>query len=76
MAKVFAILMMVAGIWVGVELFTEGRAGAFGGRLAPLFGMDETEIAQDAPLGHRAGGSVAEAHRDSENRLDRLLTGE
>ncbi len=34
MARVIGILFIVAGIWVGLEVYTEGVEGAFGGMFA------------------------------------------
>ena len=34
MAKAFAILLIVLGVWLGLEIFTNGTEGAFGGVFA------------------------------------------
>ena len=34
MAKVFGILMIVIGVWIGLEIFTKGMDSAFGGLFA------------------------------------------
>jgi hypothetical protein len=31
MGKAFGIAVMVVGLWVGIEIYTEGMSGAFGG---------------------------------------------
>ena len=31
MGKAFGIALMVVGLWVGIEVYTEGMSGAFGG---------------------------------------------
>ena len=36
MAKAFGILLIVLGVWLGVEIFTNGMDGAFGGVFAEL----------------------------------------
>ena len=37
MAKVFGILLIVLGVWVGLEIYTKGTHGAFGGIFAGAF---------------------------------------
>lgn len=34
MAKIFGILLIVLGVWLGMEIFTKGTDGAFGGIFA------------------------------------------
>jgi hypothetical protein len=34
MGKIFGILMLVIGVWIGMEIFTKGTEAAFGGLLA------------------------------------------
>jgi hypothetical protein len=34
MAKAFGILLIVLGVWLGLEIFTKGTDGAFGGIFA------------------------------------------
>ena len=41
MGKAFAILLIVLGIWMGLEIYTKGSDQAFGGALAWLSG-DQT----------------------------------
>jgi len=38
MAKVIGILLLVLGVWVGIEVYTNGTQQAFGGALAWLDG--------------------------------------
>jgi len=40
MGKAFGILLIVVGIWVGLELYSEGTQNAFGGLFVKL-GMEE-----------------------------------
>jgi len=40
MGKAFGILLIVLGIWVGLELYTEGTQNAFGGLFVKL-GVEE-----------------------------------
>ncbi len=71
MAKVFGILLIVLGIWVGLEIMTNGSDGAFGGLLAKT-GMVDAET-PPAPPTQRAANAVDEAYRAGENRVDRQL---
>lgn len=70
MGKAIGILLIVTAIWVGLEVYTEGVNGAFGGRLAFL----GPETADQAPEEHRWAGERAadafEAARD--RRIDRV----
>jgi hypothetical protein len=34
MAKIFGVLLIVLGVWLGMEIYTKGMDGAFGGALA------------------------------------------
>lgn len=36
MGRAFGILLIVVGVWIGLELQTKGTQGAFGGKLAGL----------------------------------------
>jgi hypothetical protein len=72
MGKLFAILLIVGAIWVGMEIYNEGTDKAFGGIFAPLESVrgnedgstaaDLTPAAQEAdvPSGARTSrrGSV------------------
>lgn len=70
MGRVFGILLLVVGLWVGAEIFTHGVDGAFGGILAR--GGDPA-TADSAPVTRRAGDAVRRAYDQSEDRLDRAL---
>jgi hypothetical protein len=73
MAKVFGILLIVVGIWTGIEVMNHGMGGAFGGLFADL-GLAEASVPeQSASVGQRAGGAFDRAYRESENRLTRQL---
>ena len=73
MAKVFAILLIVLGVWVGLEVMNNGSAGAFGGLLAKT-GWVDAETAP-APTTRRAANAVDEAYRAGASRVDRQLEG-
>lgn len=49
MGKVFIILMIVVGVWIGMEVFTEGTDGAFGGIFATA-GGSEPRVAAEPPV--------------------------
>lgn len=71
MGRIFGILFIVLAVWTGVEVYTEGSAGAFGGLFARLgFVEDEQE---PAPVTERAAGAWGEAYRASEERVERQL---
>jgi len=72
MGKVLTGLIIVAGIWVGVEFFTMGPSRAFGGAFAEFF---ETKPLESDPrsTAQRAGDSVRRAQAEAEARRDRML---
>ena len=37
---IIGVLLVVLGVWVGLEVYTEGTQNAFGGRLASFAGSD------------------------------------
>jgi len=66
MGKAFGIVMIVLGIYVGMELYTEGMQNAFGGALVRM-GLEE------APADGEPARRPTEAIRDrvlEHNRLD------
>lgn len=76
MQKAFGILCIVVAIWVGLEVYQEGVAGAFDGAFvrlgladAPVAGSEE---AYSTP-GERAGGRLREAYQAGMDRGDRAL---
>ena len=66
MGKIFGILLIVAGIWVGLTIYTEGTDAAFGG----LFGSGKTITADatGAPLPQHVRDSVGKAYQAQEAR--------
>lgn len=48
MGKAFGIALMVLGLWVGIEIYTEGMSGAFGG-LLQKFGAAEAPADPSQP---------------------------
>jgi hypothetical protein len=70
MGKLIGLLLIVAGIWVGLEIYQNGVGGAFGG----VFGR-ESEMAAPAPTApQRAGAAVEHAHGEADARREKLLT--
>jgi len=47
MAKIFGVLLIVLGVWVGMEIYTKGMDEAFGGALARLSAPLETDETTD-----------------------------
>ncbi len=72
MGRLFGIVLIVLGVWVGAEVFSKGVHGAFGGRLAPLAGA-EPEAEPAAPTTERAAQAVERAYDQAEGRLERAL---
>jgi hypothetical protein len=70
MGKLIGLLLTVAGIWVGLEVYQNGVEGAFGGILAGE--SAQLEPAPTAP--QRAGVAVQRAHGEADARRDKLLT--
>lgn len=72
MGRVFGILFIVVAIWVGLEVYTEGVSGAFGGALVEV-GLAEAEEAPDAPVTERAGRAFSRAYDASVDRVERQI---
>jgi hypothetical protein len=69
MGKAIGILLVVLGIWVGLEVYMEGVQGAFGGRLAFLGSEDGPPPEEHRWAGERAADAF-ESARD--RRIDRI----
>lgn len=69
MGRVIGILLFVIALWVGLQIFTEGRDGAFGG----AFSAEAGDAAPSAPPTKRAEAAVKRAMQQSEDRVDRAL---
>ena len=76
MGKAFGILLIVTAIWAGLELYTEGTGGAFGGALASLSGEEPAaegvEVERRSTV-ERAGDAVSRSYRQMEERYDSQL---
>jgi len=74
MGKVITAFLVIAGIWVGVELFTNGPSRAFGGVLSPLFDAGGgSSVEREPTTAQRAGRAVARARDDASERRERML---
>ena len=71
MGRIFAMLLLVIGIWVGMEVYNEGVDGAFGGALAFL--SDGEGDGGDLTTRMRVHGAVSSAHAEADARRERLL---
>jgi hypothetical protein len=61
MSKIFGVLLIVLGVWLGLEIYTKGMDGAFGGALARLtapIGASRDAAAPHDSLGQRVGAKV------------------
>lgn len=85
MGKIFGILMIVMGVWVGLTVYTEGVDRAFGGlfgRLGLAGPRAESSRAVSAGEGElrspakRIGDRVGSSYRFYEDRTQRLSGGE
>lgn len=74
MGKMIGILLVVVGIWLGLEVYQNGIQGAFGGALAGLRGSaDEQGLRDPRSVPQRAGAAVERAHAEAQERLNRML---
>ncbi len=74
MGKVFGILLIVVGVWVGMEVYTQGVRGAFGGAFAFLAAEPPPPPGEEHRwVGERARDSVTRARDEAEQRRNRLL---
>ncbi len=74
MARVMGILFIVAGIWVGLEVYTEGVEGAFGGTFAawtkPLPGTDFDYAEAHGSNVKRVGENVQQSFDEGMKRYE------
>ena len=66
MAKVFGILLIVLGVWLGIEVMTKGTDGAFGGIFAQGGASVPSESGQ--PIGQKARTRVQESMKATAER--------
>ena len=72
MGKVLKGLFWVAGLWVGVEFFTQGPSQAFDGAFASFFKSESAEV-DTRSTARRAGDSVSRAKIATEERRKKML---
>ena len=73
MEKLFGIILIVAAIWVGAKVYTEGTRDAFGGVFAFL-SSEETEPAPDEPrpwVGDKFKRAAENAYQAGIDRVER-----
>jgi hypothetical protein len=77
MARIFGVLLIVLGVWVGMEIYTKGMHDAFGGALArfdePIHPGPSTsydENGQRGSLAQRVGAKVKSDIKAGERRDD------
>jgi len=66
--RLFTIIVILSAIWVGVEVYTKGVGGVFGGFFSSAF---EAPAERSTP--DRAADAFQRAYNKSEQRVDRLL---
>jgi len=66
MAKAFGILLLVLGVWLGVEIMTNGMDGAFGG----IFAQGDGATAAEPPI-QRMRSRVQESMKATSARTNR-----
>jgi hypothetical protein len=71
MGRILGILLLVLGIWVGMEVYNEGVDGAFDGALAFLSDGEEGEGRPTMRM--RVHDAVSSAHAEADARRERLL---
>jgi hypothetical protein len=71
MARLFGIVLILLGIWTGIEVYTEGVNGAFGGLFSGFSSSVEAPAERSTP--DRAADAFQRAYNKSEERVDRLL---
>jgi hypothetical protein len=70
MGKMIGIVLVVLGVWVGLEVYTEGTGNAFGGRLAFL---SKDEPGGGQPATQRVRTSLERDHAQANARRERML---
>ena len=73
MGKFIGGLILVIGIWVGVEIMTTGPSQAFGGLFAGFTSSSETGDVDNRSAARRAGDAVARARDEATARRERML---
>jgi hypothetical protein len=71
MGRIFGILFIGLGIWVGLEIYLEGTQNAFGGILASHRVEGEARDTRTTP--QRAGDAVKSSQALEAERRERLM---
>lgn len=72
MGKVMIGMIVVVGLWVGMEFFSQGPSGAFNGAFAGFSGSGKAEV-DTRSTARRAGDSVSRSQAEAEARRARML---
>lgn len=72
MGSVFKALIVIAGLWASVELFTMGPSHAFGGLFAGFFAAQPADTPARSTA-QRAGDKVQRSQDETEARRERML---
>jgi hypothetical protein len=74
MGKAFGIVMLVAGVFVALQIYLVGTENALGGAFAFLGDSEQEEVVRDRrTTPQRAGDAVRRANRQAEDRMARML---
>jgi hypothetical protein len=74
MGKIVGLLLVVVGIWLGLEVYMNGMQGAFGGAVASLGGSaEEQATVTPRTVTQRAGAAVERAHAERQARFEQMI---
>lgn len=73
MGKFFGIVVVVVGLWAGVEIMNEGSANAFGGLFGRLGMVEKAEPGEAMRTPQRIGAKVDQKHAEADARRERML---
>ena len=72
MGRIMGLLLIVVGIWIGIEVYQKGTREAFDGAFS-FFDTDEFEVRDGRTTPQRAGDAARRAHELGDERRNRLL---
>jgi hypothetical protein len=70
MGKLFGLILLLAALWVGITLYTEGTENAFGGIFAPI----ESQNRAEAPMATGLTPAAQSATPPAERRRNAPIT--
>ena len=73
MGKVITGLIVVIGIWVGIEIADKGPSRAFDGLFAEFVSEGEAEVVDNRSTARRSGDAVERARDAAAERRERML---